>query len=944
MLLLLALYQGCEWLTERLWFASLGYGAQFERLFLWRAGTFVAGAAIFALWLGFNTQVAWRNAAQRAVPLSFFQNDDGARLIPLEDKLHLDRYRRRATVGILVLLSWMAGLGFSARYLMFVRAFSTIGTGQRDSASNFDLAFFLFALPFYHWLSRFLLGAIVTALLLVTSIYLYEETIGAPVSSGDGPFSIPKTRAARGSRPATKHLAILWATLLLWKGVDCLLSVPLSFVSGGNVAARVFDPVDIRLGWTSAALFALSAPLVALLSGLSIAREPRYRTFALGVLWMVCAGAFPFFLPLVTARNPADGGWKSALSRHIQSTRRAWGLNDVERRSLALAGEATFRAISPAISISPSISPAVDTISAPDSASPLPLWPASAARSALNAHLSARGLDFQVTQVFLERVGNSLRYIGVAAPPIGDAARPSGEENSWRARYARAPLGLIVQMDAARTSAGGAPIFLPDLTANALLGAAPAATPNRQRSALDSAQNFDATLPVDSQQWIFTGVQSDDASQINEDERATSDNSLRGDLARGDLARGVSLGGIGARWLLAARFLEPQLARAANANDQITWYRGAGERCRAIAPFLDWRDGEARPLLLSSAGQSKNAARRLIWLVPGLVWSDDHPDSATPAAAGTAPPGVNYGRHIAVGAVDASSGAVTLYTLDEEEPFMALYNRAFPGLFLPPTSLPNPIRAALRPSRALLNAQTLIWARYHHQGGDQTALDWAAQRDNYRPLLPFDGTSELRPLAAQAAGDWLCIAYARPVGQVGSGGVSPLVSIFGADERDFASRGARARFVEWKTRAPLTLPDLLVESPARLLGDRPTPPVPTLLGIGPRFDAKNNAIGLVATRGEAKTEPPTEKTGQANEAAPEVRLKTEVQINGAATEEKNAPFYTESLPQGPSQVAQNLQIARDAWRDLRLSRQKGDWEAVSRAEKRLDGALSLKTP
>ena len=1003
MLALLSLYKICEWSSEAMWFESLGYGAQFWRLFEWRAGTFVGAAALFALWLGVNAQIAWRNAASRAVPLSFFQNDDSARLIPLDDKFRLDRYRRRATITLIALLSGGVGAGASARYLLLVRAFSTVGTGQRDNASNFDLAYFLFALPFYQWLSRVALGAIVTALLLVTAIYLYEETLGARDETGFERDAEPNLAARASSlvtspvtSPAARHIAVLWSMLLLWKGLDCLLSVPRSFVSGGNVAARVFDPVDIRLGWTSAAIFALSAPLIALLSGVSIARKPRLRAFGGGALWMICAGAIPFFLPIIVGRNPTNKDWTNALSRHIGSTRRAWGLESTARRGFVLAPEAPFRAVSTrdvydtsvydtSVASSANLAPNNGNLDSNPAtvalSSPLALWPAESAKNALNARLAARGARFRVSRVFLERAGDSLRYVGLAAPRI------AGGEAGWRTRHERAPRGLFVQMEAARIAPGGAPIFLPDRVVPALIGAVPISgnaandaardasnTPTRTALLPDSASS-QSTFPGDFSPWIFLSTTAE-AVPAGEDS-----------TPRGGGLRGVSLRTLRARLTLGARFFEPQLARS-EAGDQITWHRGAAERCQIIAPFLDWRSNEARPVMIADSALSnstsnsseatKNEASRLFYLVPGLVWSDDYPDSATPAAPGTAPPGANYGRHIALGVVDAQSGAVSLYTLDEDEPFMALYNRAFPGLFAPPTALPGPVRAALRPSPAILRAQTLIWSRYHQETGAREAILWAAQGDNYRPLLGADEDGfPLRPLAGSGEADWLCIAYARPEGQANAGAVAPLVAMLGADERDFGARGARVKFVEWKARAPLSLPTILVEPTLEIVANRPAFPPPTLLGLAPRFDANGNAIGLIATRAEARIEPATtegasgetrekkptetttetrtEKTTTTRTGAPSVpqtRLTVALQISGVAKMEsleksvrqdddnRNSTLNAPANSALNSASARQIEDARAAWRAVQIARKNGDWEAVARAEKRLGDALA----
>lgn len=912
MLLLVALYRVLVWICESLWFESLGYGAHFHRLFAWRAGAFVVGALLFGVWTGINAQIAWRNAAARAVPLSFFQHDDAERLIRLEDKLHLDRYRRRATLVIVGALSWGAGLGFSAHYATFVRAFWAQSTGIHDPASNFDLAFFLFELPFYAYLSRFLLAGIVAALLLVMAIYGYEEIIGPRTTSH---FNASPGRGARVSRPAARHLAILWSMLLLWKGLDCVIGVPQSFVSSGNVATRVFDTIDISFGWTSAGLFAFSAPLVALLSGLSIAREPRYRTLIPGLVWMLGASLVPSLLPLVIGRSTQNGAWTDAIARHIRGTRRAWGLENVETRSLSRAFNAPFRPVQNTAEV----------------ASPLALWPAVAARSAFNRRLDARGSAWRVARVSLEREGETLIYRGLALPPQPMAT--TSHPVSWRALHGRAPRGLLLEMEATRATPAAAPIFLAETPVSALVGAP-------EWAVFGVGEPFwagGAPIPLagDSDAWILTGAETGSGE--------TGDREL--DFQQDS---GVPLRGLAVKALLAARFFEPKLARGTADGDRILWHRDAAERCREVAPFLDWPSAEAHPVLVGDANLA--APPVLKWIVPGLAWSEDYPDSATPAAPGIAPvtalegaaPGATSGRQGAIGVVDARSGALTLYRLDEDEPFTALYARAFPGLFALPTALPEEIRAALRPSPSLLTAQALIWARYH----ENDARSWISRETAYRPLfLSFpSGTAALRPLAAGASGEWNFMAYARPQSQAVSSAAPPLSAILGADERAFRF-SAKTRFVQWRTAAPLALPAILNESPASEVSGSALASSPTLLSVAPRLDAAGEALGLIVTRGAASL-----RETQPSGAPSQLQLSAAIQISGGeiSTKAGNSAKKGNSAVAAPvppplASAASRLDHASAAWRDLRKARQNGHWAEVAEAEKRLDAALSAAT-
>jgi hypothetical protein len=857
-------------MTERWWFQSLGYGDQFNRLFLWRAGSFLVGGGFFALWLGINAHYAWRNSSRTSVPLTFFETDDSVRLIPLEDKLQLDRYRRRLTVLLVSVLSWLAGLGCAARYDLFLRAFHASNTRITDKASNFDVGLFLFQIPFWNWLSRFCLGAIVAALLLVAAIYLYEELIG------------PAARSARLHTAFNKHLSLLWVILLSWKGIDCLLAVPNSFVSSGNVATRVFDPLDISLNWTSTALFALSTPLLALVSGLAIARHARLQTFLYGAGWMICSSAVPFLLPLVVGHDVQDNKWKDALERHIQSTRVAWGLDDVRRERLR---------------VTPSnASSEVDGPSALRTGLPVTLWPARGALDAMNERLKAANSPARVSRVWLEKHGESLVYSGVAVAGASDA------QLEWRASHLGEPQGRLLHMEASRTETHGQPIFSLDVPVPLLFGAAAAEDSSSFRRPdfeMGDPSNERANFSWGGQSWVLANAQTE--------------------------AHGVKVSSFAARLALAFRFFEPELVSGVNAKDDlVVWNRGAVERCNQLVPFLDWQKG-ARPVRVPDSSGS----HRLLWLVSGLVWSDNYPDSATPAAPGTAPPGANYGREVALGVVDARTGQTWLFCLDEDEPFMALYRRVFPGLFTPLTGLSGAISSQMRPSPSILKAQCMIWARYHENDGAQ----WLARKNDWRPLLsPSEvADSTLRSFSGPGMPDGLVMAYSPVVGQAGSSGPSSALSaILGTDQSDFATQRGRSHFVEWRSDTPLPLPSLAAEPSTKYMSGLPSP----LISVAPRFNRSGEVTGLIAARGETKSTTSANRTR--NDKTDGVTLEARIALLGSGVETLPLPVAV------LTEQNKTLEVARDAWRDLRDARTRGNWAAAAQAEKRLNSALGTR--
>lgn len=832
----------------------------------WRAASFGFGAATFAVWLGLNARIAWRNLDATRVPLSFFEVGERSLFNRLDDSIFFEAARHRLTWLLIGLLSWLAGLGCAARYLTFLRLANSEATGLSDKISNFDIGFFLFQLPFWNWLSRFCLTAIIAALLLVVAIYFYEELFG------------PSLRIKRIKGPMAKHIALLWGALLLWKGLDCVLVIPNSFVGSGNVAARVFDQSDMRFGWTSAAVFALLTPAVALFSGIAIARSVRFQTFLYGLGWIVCANIFPFLLPLVVGKDIQDVQWQSALKRHIENTRTTWGLGEVQREQIGLSNS--------------DFTPVTRGRPSNDSPVPVALWSPPSAVAAINEKLIADKTGKSLQQVWVSKNSKRLAYTGIGTSP------PPPEAGDWRARHQLDTEARIVQMEASAATSDGKAFFRPDQ--DTVLVVRPEVA-DRAPSSPTPGQN-----KVD---------------QLEAAPDAGDDGWKLADATNGTV--GVQPSSFGHRITLALRFFESGfLSQQLGEKDVVLWKRGAAQRCSALAPFLNW-ELTGPPVLLPGPSKTTNTA----WLVAGVVWTDDYPNSAVPAVPGTAPRGLNYGRQVALGVVDGATGKTSLFALDETEPFLALYRRAFPGIIRPSTSIPAAIREQVRPAPGLLAAQCLIWGRYHEE--DEA---WVKRNNTLRPLITPVGSEDdlLRPYLDPQGVEWQLMAYSLAGGTVNAPGsasssASALTALLGVDASNLVDRHGQAKFVEWRTEEPLPMPDF-VASPTWS-----APPFGPWISITPRFDGGRKATGLLATRGEvANARQIQSQNGQDRTTG----LFAELALFGSGVD----VHLTGNAQPGAS--SSRLKAARDAWNGVLTARRSGDWSAVSKAEAQLSRALT----
>jgi uncharacterized membrane protein (UPF0182 family) len=169
-----------------------------------------------------------------------------------------------------------------------------------------------------------------------------------------------------------------------------------------------------------------------------------------------------------------------------------------------------------------------------------------------------------------------------------------------------------------------------------------------------------------------------------------------------DGSGGIPLSSPLLRAAFALRFGELNLALSETINEgsRLMLHRDVGDRLRSLAPFLVW---EKRPEVLVVGGRIK-------FLAHGYTTSNSFPYSAQSTVAGRR---VNYIRAAVVATVDAYSGKVSIYAVDDEDPILRAWRGVFPTLVTPGSSMPPEIRAHLRYPRELFDAQSQVWATYH---------------------------------------------------------------------------------------------------------------------------------------------------------------------------------------------------------------------------------------
>ncbi len=205
---------------------------------------------------------------------------------------------------------------------------------------------------------------------------------------------------------------------------------------------------------------------------------------------------------------------------------------------------------------------------------------------------------------------------------------------------------------------------------------------------------------------------------------------------------GVEVGGFLNQLLYAVKFGEPNfiLSERVNENSKVLYYRKPLERVEKVAPWLTL-DKDPYPAVVDG---------RIKWIVDGYTTTDRFPlaqresfdemttDSLDDGSQfGTLPTDeINYMRNAVKATVDAYDGSVDLYAWDESDPILEAWRGAFPDTVQDREDIPDGLMEHLRYPEDLFKVQRYQFARYHITNPDDFYADnnrWEVPQDPEAP-------------------------------------------------------------------------------------------------------------------------------------------------------------------------------------------------------------------
>ena len=667
--------------TDYLWFDTLGH----ENVFVSVFGAQVILVVLFTL-LFFGLLYGNLTVADRLAPPI---RPPG----PEEDLLrgyHLAVGHRRGLIRLVLsgLFAVIAGLGVSGRWQEWLLFTNAVDFGITDPQFGRDLGFYVFRLPFMSFVIGWLFATLIIVLVL-TTIFHY-------INGG-----IRLQSVGERVQPQVKvHLSVLLGLIALVRAGDYWLArFELTTSDRGAVVGATYTDVKAQLPATN--LLILISLFAAVLLLVNIRRRGWVLpTLAVG-LWafvaLVMGGIYPAVIQSLRVEPAESEKEEPYIARNIEATRSAFGLDGITVVQLS------------------DFDNRID---------------ASDLRSNRGTVRNIRILDPLVVQGTFDRLQGEREYYTFAAEMdtdryiidgettqvlLGTRELEVNENRSWENQHVAFTHGYGVAMaPVSRVKGSGDPDFLVgDLPV--LIDPSVDVTLDRPQLYVGEGLNGYAVVGATRSEVDYT-----DENQETQEVRY-ADIGGEGGVGMGTLIR---------RAAFALRFgqLEPLISNFVTSDSRVFYVRDVRDRVEKLAPFLLF-DADPYPVLIDG---------RILYVVDGYTTTDRYPYSQfassgeLPRASGLSRHRFNYVRNSVKATVDAFTGEVILYVVDEGDPLVTSYGQAFGGLFTPASEMPESLVVHLRYAEDLFRVQTEVWGRYHvedTQNFYQRASEWSVSQD-----------------------------------------------------------------------------------------------------------------------------------------------------------------------------------------------------------------------
>ena len=640
-----------------LWMRQLDYEGIFWTLLWVKWGIFGVTFIVSVLYLWINLRFAARSidlvGVESIFNRTFSHPADASRTIEVDISPKLLVF---AIDFAIVVLSLIFAMGVSAQWDTFLRFRYGGSFGIADPLFSIDLGFYVFRLPFYELIQGSVTLLTVSALAILTLCSVF----GVRQAKSSGKITVPSV--------VRRHFMVLLFILLANFGWGFILDhydlvySTLGVVHGAGYAAA---HVTRAAYWVMTGASTLACVLLAI--GFFRARTKLVVTGVVvyAALYLVAVMALPSLFETFMVKPNELSLETPFLNHYIEFTRKAYKLDGIQETAYPALSDLT-----PDV-----IERNQDTIQN------IRLWDS---RPLLQTYQQTQAirLYYQFYNVDVDRYRLADGYHQVMLASRELASQLPSEAQTWVNETLQFTHGEgLVMNSVSNTTGGGLPQYLVDNV------------PAESQYGLNITQPaiyFGEVAP--GYKIVSTGIKEFDYPKGNENVYA----SYQG-------KGGILLNSIWKRLLFAwtQKDINILLTSYLMPQSRIQIWRSVQERVSQVAPFL----------LLDKVPYAVLSEGKQYWIQDAYTVSDRYPYSNV-QTDGSAQ-GMNYIRNSVKVVVDMYNGTVSFYIMDPNDPLLAMYNRAFPGVFKNLSELSPDLKSHLRYPEDMFGIQADEYKTFH---------------------------------------------------------------------------------------------------------------------------------------------------------------------------------------------------------------------------------------
>jgi uncharacterized membrane protein (UPF0182 family) len=624
--------------TDYLWFQHLNLEAVFLTGLWAQAAVALAVALPVVLLLWLNIFIArWQSVRN----VLFFS----------EETLVAQRFIVwLALVGGLV-LGWLVAVAVSSDWLLFLRFLNRQSFNLTDPIFNMDVGFYIFSLPVYHFVQRWLIIALFLSLIGAAAVYALAQ----------------QNNLAEGRMVVLPHvqlhLSVLGVFIFLGFALGHWLDLfDLMYSTRGVAFGASYTDINVSMPATWVMVAIAVATAIVLLINIFL-RRALFSLLAI-FIWIVAGIVGTGLLPGVVQRYVVEPNELAReapyIENNIRFTNLAYGLDKIQERDFSQATPLTPKILSDNQTVLKNIR----------------LWDY---RPLLQTYqqIQAIRLYYHFLDVDLDRytINGEIRQVALAARELDINQLQAPTWVTQRLQFTHG-YGVVVNPVNEVTGDGLPQLWIKDLPP-------------------ESSIELKVERPE-----IYHGEGTADYVFVQTQEREFNyPEGQQNVYANYEGTGGVVLDSYLKRLAFALRLadINMMLSQDFTPISRVMLHRNITDRASQIAPFL--RFDQDPYLVIGDDGQ-------LYWLLDAYTSSHLFP-YAEPIGD------LNYIRNSVKIVIDAYNGTPTFYVVDPADPLLKSYMAIFPNLFTPMSDMPTWLRAHLRYPEDLFSIQARLYQTYH---------------------------------------------------------------------------------------------------------------------------------------------------------------------------------------------------------------------------------------